>query len=168
MDYATAIILFLIFTPALFRKVNVYESLISGTKDGLDVVVRILPSMICIMSAAAMLRASGAMDWMTNFISPITDFLKIPSGIVPMALMRPVSGSASMGLLADNLKTFGADSTEGLISSIIMGSTETTFYTIAIYFAGVKNTKIPMVSGLIGDLTAVVIATFIVKNFIFA
>jgi len=165
----TAVILFLIFVPALFKKVNVYDSLISGARDGLDIIIKILPSMICIMSATAMLRASGALEWLIGIISPVTDFFKIPSGIIPMALLRPVSGSASMGLLADTLSTYGADSPEGIICSIIMGSTETTFYTIAVYFGatGVKKTKIPLICGVIGDICAVMVAVFIVKNFIF-
>lgn len=169
MDYVTAAIILVIFVPALIKKVPVYDSLRKGAADGFDVIVKILPAMICIMSATAMLRASGAMEWLVGLISPLTDFLGIPSGVVPMALLRPVSGSGAMGLLADNISVFGADSLEGVISSVIMGSTETTFYTLAVYFGatGVKNIKIPLICGLIGDIAAVIIAVIVAKNFVF-
>lgn len=165
MDYIVPTVIFIILMPALVKKVPVYDTMCDGAADGLKILVKILPSMICIMSAAAMLRASGVMDFIINSLRPVTDKIGIPAEIMPMALLRPVSGSGSMGLLAENLKTYGADSTPGLISSIIMGSTETTFYTLAVYFGAthVKYTKRAVICAVIGDITGVLISTLIVK-----
>lgn len=169
MDYIVPAVIFIILMPAIIKKVPIYDTMCDGAGDGLKILVKILPSMICIMSAAAMLRASGVMDFIINFVRPLTDVAGIPAEIMPMAFLRPVSGSGSMGLLAENLETYGADSIPGLISSIIMGSTETTFYTLAVYFGAthVKNTKRAVICAVIGDITGVVISTMIVKCFLF-
>ncbi len=169
MDYIVPALIFIIFLSAFIKNVPVYDSMCEGAHDGIFVIVKILPSMICVMSAAAMLRASGAMELIVNTLSPVTHKIGIPAGVVPMALMRPVSGSGSLGMLAENINTYGADSAEGLISSIIMGSTETTFYTLAVYFGsvGVKDTGIAAVSAVIGDIAGVAAASLVVKYIIF-
>jgi len=169
MDYIIPSILLIILIPAVIQKQPIYDHMCEGASDGLKILIKILPSMICIMSAAAMLRASGVMDFVINLIRPVTDKIGIPAEVMPMVLLRPVSGSGSMGLLAENLKSYGADSIPGLISSVIMGSTETTFYTLAVYFGAthVKNTKRAVICAIIGDITGVIISTLVVKYIIF-
>ncbi len=164
-QYIVPVVIFIILISAIIKKVPVYDSMCLGAADGLKIIVKILPSMICIMSAAAMLRASGIIDFFVDFLSPFTEKIGIPAEIMPMAMLRPVSGSGSLGLLADNLKTYGPDSRAGLISSIIMGSTETTFYTLAVYFGatGVKKSKRAIPCAVIGDIVGVMVSVSLVN-----
>lgn len=168
-EYIIPSIIFIIMIAAIVKKVPVYDSMCAGAADGLKIIIKILPSMICIMSAASMLRASGIIDFIINILSPFTDKIGIPAEIMPMALLRPISGSGSMGILADNLKTYGPDSRAGIISSIIMGSTETTFYTLAVYFGatGVKNSKRAVPCAVIGDIAGVIISVLLVNHMFF-
>ena len=168
-DYIVPAIIFIIMTAAVFKKVPVYDSMCEGAADGLKIIIKILPSMICILSAAAMLRASGIIDFIINILSPLTKKIGLPAEIMPMVLLRPISGSGALGILADNLKTYGPDSKAGIISSIIMGSTETTFYTLAVYFGatGVKNAKRAIPCAVIGDITGVAVSVLLV-NYMYA
>jgi len=164
-EYIVPAIIFIILISAVMKKAPVYDSMCSGAADGLKIIIKILPSMICIMSAAAMMRASGIIDFLVDVLSPLTERIGIPAEIMPMAMLRPVSGSGALGLLADNLKTYGVDSKEGLISSIIMGSTETTFYTLAVYFGatGVKKSKRAVPCAIIGDIVGVIVSVAVVN-----
>ncbi len=160
-----SIILMVIFVTALVKKVPVYDSMRKGASDGIGVLCRILPSMIVILSAVSMLRASGVMEFLVGIISPVAEAVGIPEGVIPMALLRPMSGSGAFGILSDTISAYGADSREGIIASIIMGSSETTFYTLAVYFGATsaKKTKIPLAAGLSGDVFAVICAAAIVR-----
>lgn len=150
----------------LYKKVNIFETFMEGAKEGLANTIRILPPLVGLLLAIAMFRASGAMDALIFFLSPITNFLHIPAEIMPLALMRPVSGSGALAIVSDNLSHYGPDSFIGRLSSIVMGSTETTFYTIAVYFGAVhvKNTRhtIPcaLLADITGIITGVVVCTF--------
>ncbi|MDD3080505.1 MAG: nucleoside recognition domain-containing protein [Paludibacter sp.] len=148
---------------AVIRKVNVYESFIEGAKEGFQVAVGIIPYLIAILVAIGIFRASGALDFLTNGISWLvakaglnTDFV----GALPTAFMKPLSGSGARGMMVDTMKTMGADSFVGRLSCIIQGSTDTTFYILAVYFGsvGIKNTRYALAAGLIADFAGITAA----------
>ncbi len=165
MQYIIPFILASILIIALARKAPVYETFISGAEDGLKIVIGIFPALLAILTAAAMLRASGAIDLIINLISPVTDLLHIPKEVMPLALIRPVSGSGALGLLTDILKNYGADGDIGKIASVIMGSTETTFYCLCVYFAKtkVKYTMRAIPCAVIGDIVGILVGVMLIK-----
>ena len=130
---AMPIIILLIVVYGLKEKIKVYDTFLDGAKEGLEMVFRLLPTLIGIFMAIGALRSSGILDLIVKIISPICIFFDLPSQIMPLALIRPISGSASMAVAVDIMQEFGVDSTIGMIASTIMGSTETTLYTIAVY-----------------------------------
>lgn len=142
----------------LYKRVNLFEAFIEGAKDGLSNTVKILPALVGLLLAIAMFRASGAMDALIRWISPLTGLLHIPAEVMPLALMRPISGSGALAIVADNFNQFGPDSMIGRLSSVLMGSTETTFYTIAVYFGAVhvKKTRYTVPAALVADLTGLI------------
>ena len=157
----------IIIVYGLLEKNKVYDTFVEGAKEGIEIVFNIFPTLIGIFVAVGALRSSGILDLIIKFISPITNFFNIPSEIMPLALVRPISGSASMAVATDIMTTFGVDSKIGLIASTIMGSTETTLYTIAIYTScvGVKKIRFVLAAALIADfvgmLSSVVIWGFL-------
>jgi spore maturation protein SpmA len=151
---------------AMIHKVNVYDAFIEGAKDGFQVAIGIIPYLIAILVAIGMFRAAGAMDmlirgftWFFGLIGLNTDFV----GALPTALMKPLSGSGARGMMVDAMKLYGADSFVGRLSCIIQGSTDTTFYILAVYFGsvGIKNTRYAVICGLIADFAGVVAAILI-------
>lgn len=165
MQYIIPVIIALILIIALLRKQPAYETFIGGVEDGLKIVVGIFPALLAVLTAAAMLRASGAIDLIINLISPVTDLLHIPKEVMPLALIRPVSGSGALGLLTDILKNYGADGDIGKIASVIMGSTETTFYCLCVYFAKtkVKYTMRAIPCAVIGDIVGILVGVTLIK-----
>ncbi len=160
---AVPIIILLIITYGLLEKNKVFDSFTQGAKEGIEVVLGIFPTLIGVFIAVGALRSSGILDLIVNMISPITNILKIPSEIMPLALVRPISGSASTAVATDIMTKFGVDSTIGLIASTIMGSTENTFYTIAIYTAcvGVKKIRFVLAAALIADFIGMLFSVII-------
>ena len=160
MKYMLPIIITVIICFSAIKKKNTYSDFTDGAFEGLKIVSLIFPPLLAIMVASSMLRASGAFDIITSLISPITQKFGIPSEVLPLALMRPVSGSGSLALLSDTLNTYGADSQTGRLASIIMGSTETTFYCMGVYFSktGIKNTTKALPCAIIGDICAIILA----------
>lgn len=151
---AIPIIIAIIIIYGLLEKNKVYDTFVEGAKEGMEIVVKLFPTLIGIFIAVGALRSSGILDFLIEFISPITNIFHIPSEIMPLALVRPISGSASTAVATDIMTRFGVDSNIGLIASTIMGSTETTFYTIAIYTScvGIKKIRFVLAAALIGDL----------------
>ena len=147
----------------LLSKVNVYEEFIKGAKDGFKIVFNILPTLIGLMVAVGILRASGALDLLTAFITPLTDLVKFPSEIVPIAIMRTISSSASTGLVLDLFKVFGPDSLIGRMTAIMMGCTETIFYTLTIYFLSVniRKTRYTLAGALLANIAGIAFSVFI-------
>lgn len=164
---AIPLTILIIIVYGLLEKNKVYDTFVEGAKEGIEIVFNIFPTLIGIFVAVGALRSSGILDLIIKFISPITNFFNIPSEIMPLALVRPISGSASMAVATDIMTTFGVDSKIGLIASTIMGSTETTLYTIAIYTScvGVKKIRFVLAAALIADfvgmLSSVVIWGFL-------
>jgi spore maturation protein B len=152
-------------TAAYFRGVKVYESFIDGAKGGIEVLIKIVPYLVAMLVAIGMFRASGAMDHISHFLSPILNYLGISSDLLPLALIRPFSGSAANGVMADIIHTHGGDSIVSKTAATMMGSTETTFYVIAIYFgaASIRSTRHAVPVGLLADAVGVIAAIWICK-----
>lgn len=162
-DYAIATIFLVILTLGMYKEVKVYDVFIEGAKEGVSTVVRIIPSLVGLLVAIGVFRASGALDLLIYAISPLTELLGIPSQAVPLALLRPISGSASLALVSDIIKTNGPDSFIGRLVSTMMGSTETIFYTLAVYFGsvGIKNIKYTLAAALLADVTSIIVSVWI-------
>lgn len=160
---AIPIIILIILYYGIKEKQKVFDCFLEGATEGVKIVVSLFPTLIGIFLAVGALRTSGILDFIIGIISPVTDLLKIPSQILPLAMLRPISGSASMGVAVDIMKQYGVDTTLGMITSVIMGSTETTFYTIAIYTACVKVKKIRFVlaAALLADLAGMISSVII-------
>jgi spore maturation protein B len=150
---------------AEFKKVKVYEKFVEGAKEGFEVGVKIIPYLVAMLVAIAMFRASGALDILTFVLKPFTDLIGMPSEVLPMALMRPLSGSGSLGVMTELMKTHGADSLIGFMSSTMFGSTETTFYVVAVYFGavGIQKTRYALPAGLLADAAGLIAATLICR-----
>lgn len=148
-----------------FKKVRVYEQFVEGAKEGFNIAVRIIPYLVAMLMAIGIFRAGGAMDWLTYILKPVTDFIGMPAEALPMALMRPLSGSGSLGIMTEIMKVHGPDSFIGIMVSTFYGSTETTFYVLAVYFGAVniKNIRHALPVGLIADVAGILAAVFIVR-----
>ena len=151
---AVPMVILLIVVYGLLEKNKIFDTFIEGAKEGIEIVVGIFPTLIGLFIAIGVLRSSGVLDLIINMLGPITDFFSIPKEIMPLALLRPISGSASMAVATDIMKQYGTESLIGLITSTLMGSTETTLYTIAIYtsIVKIKKTRFVLVAALLGDL----------------
>ena len=160
---AIPIVILIILFYGVKEKKKVFDIFLDGATEGMKIVVNLFPTLIGIFLAVGALRNSGILDFIIDLISPITNLLKIPSQILPLAMLRPISGSASMGVAVDIMQKYGVDTTIGMITSVIMGSTETTFYTIAIYTACVKIKKIRFVlaAALLADLAGMITSVII-------
>ena len=156
------------FYALIIRKVKVYESFVDGAKDGFDIALRIIPYLVAILVAIGMFRASGAMEMIINIISPVLNFVGFPPENLPLAIMRPLSGSGSLGLFTDLVNEYGTDSLYAKIGATMFGSTETTFYVLAVYFGsvGIRKSRHALAAGLIADAVGVLSAVYICK-FIF-
>lgn len=156
-------VILIIILVGVKEKKKVYDIFIEGAKEGLDIVVSIFPTLLGLFIAIGALRSSGIIDLIINLLNPITKMIGFPSEIIPLAILRPISGSASMAVATDIMANHGVDSKIGTIAATIMGSTETTFYTIAIYTSAIKVKKIRFVliaalsADLIGIITSVLL-----------
>lgn len=160
---AIPVIILLIILYGLKQKNKVFDTFLEGAKDGIEVVVQLFPTLIGIFLAVGALRNSGVLDFIISLISPVTNLLKIPTQILPLAMLRPISGSASMGVAIDIMQQHGVDSMIGKMISTIMGSTETTFYTIAIYTSCVKikKTRFVLAAALLADFAGMITSVII-------
>lgn len=156
--YIIPVIFLVILSTGLYRGVKVYEVFVEGAKEGIATVVRIIPPLVGLMVAIGVFRASGALDLLIFAANPIAKLLGIPSEAMPLVFLRPISGSASLALISDIIKVHGPDSFIGRVVSTMMGSTETIFYTLTIYFgaAGIKNIRYTLAAALIADVAGIV------------
>lgn len=147
------------------KKVKIYEVFVDGAKEGFDVAVRIIPYLVAMLVAIGIFRAGGAMEILIYALTPITNIIGMPAEALPMAIMRPLSGSGSLGIMAEIIATHGPDSFIGILVSTFFGSTETTFYVIAVYFGAVniRKTRHALAAGLLADVAGILGAVFIVK-----
>ena len=152
---------------ALTRRVDVFQSMIGGATDGLLTLKRLVPSLIVLLTAVSMLRASGALEWLTALCAPLFRRVGLPAELAPLVLLRPISGSAALAVGSDLILTHGADSLIGRTAAVMMGSPETTFYTIAVYFgaAEVRRTRYAIPAALCADLTGFLMSALTVRLF---
>ena len=162
-----AIPLFLTIVPiyGAFKKVKVYESFVEGAKGGFQLAIRIIPYLVAILVAIGMLRGAGAIDMLAQWTGSALDKVGFPVEILPVAIMRPLSGSGSLGIVTELIQTHGPDSLLGRLAATAYGSTETTFYVLAVYFGsvGVKKARHAVLSGLIADIVALVTAVVVCR-----
>jgi spore maturation protein SpmA len=147
------------------RGVRVYDSLVEGAKEGFQVALRIIPYLVAILVAVGMLRASGLIELMVRFLGPVTELIRMPAEALPMAILRPLSGSGALGVMTEIMTAHGPDTLIGYMVSTFQGSTETTFYVLAVYFGavGIKKTRHTLPACLAADVTGILAAVFIVN-----
>jgi len=147
------------------RGVKVYESLVEGAKGGFQVAIRIIPFLVAIVVAVGMFRASGGMEHLVRALGPVTSLIGLPAEALPMAILRPLTGSGAMGFMAESMSTYGPDSLIGYMVSTFQGSTETTFYVLAVYFGavGVTRTRHALPACLAADVAGILAAVLIVN-----
>ena len=150
---------------ALGKKVDVYAALTRGAEDGLHVLVHILPSLIALLSAVSMFRASGAMEYLGALLAPVLETLGIPTEVAPLLFIRPISGSGALAVGSELMATYGPDSYIGRVAAVMLGSSETTFYTIAIYFGsvGIVKTRYTIPASLCADAVMVLASAAAVR-----
>lgn len=158
-------IILLILANGLLKKAPVFDQFLDGAKNGFSTSIKILPSLIGLIVAVSMLRASGFFEITCGFLAPFLQKVGFPSELVPMALIRPVSGSAALATVQDIITTYGADSFIGRCAAVMMGSSETTFYTLAVYFGsvGITKSRYTVKSALLADLTGIILSVFFVS-----
>lgn len=165
IDYLVPLILLICAALALRKKENPYELLLTGAADGLKLLLTLIPTLILLLTAVSMLRASGAVEMLSSFLSPVFRIFGIPPETAILVLIRPISGSAALAVGADLMAHYGVDSVIGRTVAVMLGSTETTFYTISVYFgaAGIKKTRYTVPAALIADLTGFLVASLAVR-----
>ncbi len=170
MNFSSLIIPVLLAGMAIYgmgKKVDVYGALTHGAEEGLSVLLRIIPSLVGLLTAVSMFRASGALEWLAALCAPVLDWLGIPSQLLPLMLIRPVSGSGALAVASDLMTTYGPDSYVGRVASVMLGSTGTTFYTIAVYFgsAGIHRTRHTVPAALTADIAGFLASALAVRLF---
>lgn len=163
MAYILPALIIAMLITAISNKASAYQLFLEGAEDGLKMLFSILPPMIAVLSMASMLKTSGLLSAATDFFAPFSQKIGIPSEILPLALLRPFSGGGALGLLTDTIKTYGANSRIARAACILCASTETTFYTISVYFrnTGVKHTKSVIFAAIIGDFVGILCACWL-------
>lgn len=153
----------------LIKKVNIFDTFIAGARKGLDSGIKILPALIILMTSVSMFKASGGLDILSGILANLLSFLHIPKEVYPLFLIRPVSGSGALVMYESILSSCGADSLQGRIASVLMGSSETTFYATAVYFGAVriKNTRQTIIASITGDITAFILSSIVIYLFFY-
>ena len=162
---AMPLVILIIIFQAFKERISVFDIFLKGATEGVEISLKIFPTLIGLFVAIGMLRSSGVLDFITRLISPLLVVLKFPEQIVPLALIRPISGSASMAIATDIIKQNGVDSFMGILASVIMGATETTLYTIAVYTSSVKikKTRGVLFAALAADVTGIIVSLLICR-----
>lgn len=166
-DYIIPLLLAGVALFALGKRENVYDALLEGASEGLRLLVSIVPALILLLTAVHMLRASGALEALATLLSPVFSALGIPPETAPLVLVRPISGSAALAVGADLMAQYGPESPIGRTAAIMLGSTETTFYTISVYFgaAGIRKTRYAVPAALLADITGFCVASLTARLF---
>ena len=166
-NYLIPILLFLVAAVGMRKHEPVYETLLSGCAEGLKLLTTLIPTLILLLTAVTMLRQSGAMELLGSSLAPVFSFLGIPPETALLVLVRPISGSAALAVGSDLMVHHGPDSLVGRTAAIMLGSTETTFYTISVYFgaAGIRKTRYTLPAALLADLTGFVVASITARLF---
>ena len=167
-NYIIPIIVLIIILYALKKRVDIYDTFIDGTKESFDMTLKVFPNLLAMVFGVNIFLKSGVLDFIFNNLKPIFSYINVQIEILPMAIMRPISGSASLAILNDLFLNYGPDSFIGTVASIIQGSTDTTFYVLTLYFGsiGIKKIRYAMWAGLFSDLVEIVTA-IILGNVLF-
>ena len=167
MSYLVPILLLVTAALALRKQEDVYDVLLQGGAEGLRILISIIPTLVMLMTAVTMLRQSGALELLGRWLSPLLSGIGIPPETALLMLIRPVSGSAALAVGSQLMAEYGVDSRIGLTTAVMLGSTETTFYTISVYFgaAGIKKTRYTIPAALIADFTGFLMASWSVRLF---
>lgn len=167
-DYIVPLLLLASSLWALRKKENTYECLLQGAQEGLTLLLNLIPTLVMLLTAVTMLRASGAMEWIGSSLAPVFRFFGIPEETALLVLIRPISGSAALAVGAELMAEYGVDSVVGRTAAIMLGSTETTFYTISVYFgaADIKKTRYTLPAALIADFTGFFMASLTARLFL--
>lgn len=170
MDFSSLVIPVLLAGTAVYalcRKVDVYSALTDGIGDGLSTVIKILPALVGLLTAVYMFRASGAMEFLVGLLSPVLEKLGIPPETTPLLLIRPISGSGALAVGSELMQSYGPDSYIGRVAAVMLGCTETTFYTVAVYFgsAGIRRSRYAVPAALTADLVGFLSAAWCVRLF---
>lgn len=160
-----AIIILAVIVYGKVKGVKVYDCFVEGAKDGLSICLRIFPYLLAMLVAIAVFRESKALDYFTTLVKPVVQLIGLPPELVPLVLVKPLSGSGALGVLSDILIKYGADSYIGRLSSVIMGTTETIFYTLTVYFGAVHIKKIrhTLWAAVLADMTAIIMAILLTR-----
>lgn len=148
------------------RRVKVYEAFVEGAANGFQTAIKIMPFLVSMLVAVNIFRVSGAMDIFIGVFEPVLKLIGVPPDLIPLGIMRPLSGTGSLGLVTEILETYGPDSLNGRIASTILGSTDTTFYILTVYFGavGIRNPRYSVLVGLIGDVTGFLGSVYICQR----
>jgi spore maturation protein B len=162
-DFMIPMVIFIIVGYGLLMKVDIFDAFIQGAAEGIKMVVELMPTLIGLMMAIGILRASGALELFSKLLSPLTSFFHFPSELVPLAVIKMFSSSASTGLLLDIFKTYGPDSYLGMLASLLLSSSETIFYTLSVYFGplGIKNMRYTLAGCLFATFAGMAASTVI-------
>ena len=168
IDYLIPMLLLLSSAFALRKKESSYDLLLAGAAEGLRLLLTLIPALILLLTAVSMLRASGAIDLLSRFLGPVFSFFGIPPETAMLVLIRPISGSAALAVGAELMAAHGVDSLVGRTAAVMLGSTETTFYAVSVYFgaAGIRKTRYTLPAALIADLTGFVTASLTARLFL--
>ena len=164
-NIAMPLMIIIIVLYGVIERKKVFDIFLEGAKEGISVVFNIFPTLVGLFVAIGALRSSGIIDLIINFLTPVLNLVNFPTEILPLALIRPISGSSSIAVATDIMNKFGVDSNIGLIASVIMGSTETTVYTIAVYTSsvGIKKTRFVLWAALIADFVGIVTSVVVCR-----
>ncbi len=165
--YIIPVIMCAIVIYSAVKGINVFDTFLSGAKEGFSSGISILPALVALMTAVGMFKASGALDVLTYGLKPLASLLHLPSEVIPLALLRPISGSGALAIFQDIITTYGPDTFIGRVASVMQGSTETTFYTIAVYYGATKinKTRHTLPAALTGDLVGFIMSAVTVRMF---
>ncbi|WP_417899962.1 spore maturation protein [Bacillus haimaensis] len=152
---------------ATFKKVPTYETFVEGGKEGIKIAISIIPFLVGMLVAISIFRASGALDFLVDFLRPAMSAIGVPAEIVPLAIIRPISGTAALGMTTDMIATYGPDSFMGRLASVLQGSTDTTLYVLTVYFGavGIKKMGDALKVGLLADVVGIVVSILVVTFF---
>jgi spore maturation protein B len=162
---AIPVLVVIILLFGVLKKVKLYETFVEGAKEGFQVGVRIIPYLVAMLVAIGIFRVSGAMDILSYLVSPLTHWIGMPSETLPMAMIRPLSGSGALGVMSETIKAHGPDSLIGRMVSVMMGSGETTFYVLALYFGsvGITRTRQAVPAGIVADIVGILMSVWTVR-----
>ncbi|WAA13803.1 spore maturation protein [Fervidibacillus halotolerans] len=161
------LIIFIILMHGTWKKVPTYECFVEGGKEGIKIAISIIPFLVGMLVSISIFRASGALDFIVNLLRPALAWIGVPAEIVPLAIIRPISGTAALGMTSDLIATFGPDSFIGRLASVLQGSTDTTLYILTVYFGavGIKKMGDALKIGLLADIVGIVASILIVSFF---